>query len=141
LIKTKQFRIFNDLISSSNITKTFKEECILQKLWANDNELNPIYSSLNTINLKDEALQLFMRNNFDSISNNQKLNILHTENVFNHNDNNYISNQVNDIASDEVEDHYDLSTYIKINSDLINDIINLENMVKTLTNDQKEVTD
>jgi hypothetical protein len=141
LIKTKQFRIFNDLISSSNITKTFKEECILQKLCANDNELNPIYSSLNTINLKDEALQLFMRNNFDSISNNQKLNILHTENVFNHNDNNYISNQVNDIASDEVDDHYDLNAYIKINSDLINDIINLENMVKTLTNDQKEVTD
>jgi predicted transcriptional regulator len=88
-----------------------------------------------------EALQLFMRNNFYSISNNQKLNILYTENVFNHNDNNYISNQVNDIASGEVEEHYDLSTYIRINSDLINDIINLENMVKTLTNDQKEVTD
>jgi hypothetical protein len=54
---------------------------------------------------------------------------------------NCISNQVNDIASDEVDDHYDLNAYIKINSDLINDIINLENMVKTLTNDQKEVTD
>jgi len=134
LIKTKPFRIFNELISISNITKTFKEECILQKLWAHDDELNPIYSSLNTINLKDEALQLFMRNNFDSklISNNQKLNILYTENVFNHNENNYISDQVNDIAADEVEDHYDLSTYIKINSNLINDIINLENMVKTL---------
>jgi hypothetical protein len=110
------------------------------KLWANDNELNPIYSSLNTINLKDEALQLFMRINFDSISNNQKFNILYTENVVNQNDNNYISNQVNDIASDEVDDHYDLNAYIKINSDLINDIINLENMVKTLTNDQKEVS-
>ncbi len=111
MIKTKQFRIFDDLISFSNITKTFKEECILQKLWANDNELNPIYSSWNTINLKDEALQLFMRNNFDSISNNQKWNILHTENVFNHNEKNFISNQVNDIASDEVEDNYNIYNF------------------------------
>jgi hypothetical protein len=50
------------------MTKSFKEEFILRNLWISDNELENDNNTVKKIDLRDEAIKLFMRNNFENYS-------------------------------------------------------------------------
>jgi ATP-dependent DNA helicase PIF1 len=140
LIKSMPFRSFTELISNINITKTFKEECIIKNLWVlEEDQLDVELNTLKKIDLKDEAIKLFMRNNFASETNKQNSKSYFDENVFNLENN----LQETDNIIEEIEDNgqYNLNTYIRINSNLISEINTLEIKLQTLSSDQKEVMD
>jgi hypothetical protein len=106
------------------LTKTFKEECIIRNLWTCEEEKLGQDKTIKNIDLKDESLKLFMRNNFDSTIDTSISKSYLDDNVFNLNGDNETETVV-DIS--ENTDLYDLTAYIKINSNLISDINNLKN--------------
>jgi hypothetical protein len=75
-----------------------------------------------------------MRNNFDSTIDTSISKSYLDDNVLNLNGDNETETVV-DIS--ENTDQYDLTAYIKINSNRISDINNLEKQMKTLSPDQK----
>jgi hypothetical protein len=119
------------------LTKTFKEECIISNLWTCEERLG-LDKTIKNIDLRDESLKLFMRNNFESTIDTSISKSYLDDNVFNLNADDETETVV-DIS--ENTDQYDLTPYIKINSNLISDINNLEKQMKTLSPDQKEVID
>ena len=120
------------------MTKTFKEECIIRNLWTCEEEKLGLDKTIKNIDLRDESLKLFMRNNFESTIDTSISKSYLDDNVFNLNGDDETETVV-DIS--ENTDQYDLTAYIKINSNLIADINNLEKQMKTLSPDQKEVID
>ena len=99
--------------------------------------------NLININLNDEALKLFMRNNFINLTDKQNIKSYYDENVFENVSSIYNSNSetLKDTIVEEItkEEKYDLNSYIRINSNLISDINDLNNKLKTLNNDQSDV--
>ena len=100
-------------------------------MWQSDEnnfEING-FQKENLINLEDEALKLFMRNNFQTQSNNKSN---YDDTAFQ--TNNTLNDSIRSSTLDEniIDDEYDLNTYIRLNSKLISEITNLENKLKTL---------
>lgn len=79
-----------------------------------------------------------MRNNFDNDANSHKVKSYITESVFNLNEVNQENESYFEHQNDD-DEQYNLNTYIRLNSNLISEINNLENALKTLTKDQSEV--
>ena len=84
-----------------------------------------------------------MRNNFEILSNKEIIKNYYDENVFENESTIYNSDILKDTIIEEVteDEKYDLNTYIRINSNLISDINDLNNKLKTLNKDQIEVID
>ena len=133
------FRSFTELISIINLTKTFKEECIIKKLWLHEDE-SACNGNINidNINLKDEAVKLFMRNNFESLSNKPILKNYMNENVFNL-DTTLFVNSENLTEQFPENDEYNLNAYIRINSKLISEVNHFETQLKNLNSEQTEI--
>ena len=126
----------------ANITYTFREECIIKHLWNCDESENQTLENFININLNDEALKLFMRNNFENLTDKQKIKSYYDENVFENVSSIYNSNSktLTDTIVEEItkDEKYDLNSYIRINSNLISDINDLNNKLKTLNIDQSD---
>jgi hypothetical protein len=105
------------------MTKSFKEECILRNLWISDDELENDNNTVKKIDLRDEALKLFMRNNFETNSGKNNLKYYYNENIFNLDNQEFETESVLDINSN-YDDQYDLKAYIRLNSNLISEINN-----------------
>jgi hypothetical protein len=120
------------------MTKSFKEECILRNLWISDDELENDNNTVKKIDLRDEALKLFMRNNFETNSGKNNLKYYYNENIFNLDNQEFETESVLDINSN-YDDQYDLKAYIRLNSNLISEINNLDKRFQTLSTDQREV--
>ena len=108
-------------------------------MWNCDESENQNMENLININLNDEALKLFMRNNFINLTDNQNIKSYYDENVSSIYNSN--SETLKDTIVEEItkEEKYDLNSYIRINSNLISDINDLNNKLKTLNNDQSDV--
>ena len=52
----------------SNITGTFREECIIRRLWKTEENFDNEKNLMKNIDLRDEAIKVFIRNNYDSLS-------------------------------------------------------------------------
>ena len=65
LLKNIAFRNFNEFISEHNISKTFHEECILKNIMGSleAEDENSEINNYHEFNLRDEATQLFIKNN------------------------------------------------------------------------------
>jgi len=102
-------------------------------LWQSDenNFENNGFQKENLINLEDEALKLFMLNNFQTQSNNKDFKSYYDDTAFQ--TNNTLNDSIRSSMLDEniIDDEYDLNTYIRLNSKLISEITNLENKLKT----------
>lgn len=114
-----------------------------KKYWIPDELENQHIDKIYNINLNDEALKLFMRNNFEITTNKQIYKNYYDENIFDfESNNNFINpNSLKDTVFEDatVDEQYDLKAYIRINSKLISDINDLDNKLKTLNNEQTEV--
>ena len=127
----------------AKITNTFREECIIKHLWNCDELENQTLENFININLNDEALKLFMRNNFENLTDKQNIKSYYDENVFENVPSIYNSNSktLTDTIVEEItkDEKYDLNSYIRINSNLISDINDFNNKLKTLNIDQTDV--
>jgi hypothetical protein len=112
-------------------------------LWNCDESENQTLENFININLNDEALKLFMRNNFENLTDKQNIKSYYDENVFENVSSIYNSNSktLTDTIVEEItkDEKYDLNSYIRINSNLISDINDLNNKLKTLNIDQSDV--
>jgi hypothetical protein len=84
-----------------------------------------------------------MRNNFENLTDKQNIKSYYDENVIENVSSIYNSNSqtLTDTIVEEItkDEKYDLNSYIRINSNLISDINDLNNKLKTLNIDQTDV--
>jgi hypothetical protein len=143
LIKNIPFRAFSDLLSNVNLSQTFKEECIIKNIWiTNDEEWIEKHTKSEKINiyLKDESTKLFIRNNFECKNLNQTYKKAYfDENTSNANSLPYDTIQSNDQKNNH--ESFNMDKYIKINSNLIDDLNKLDDKLKQLTSDQKNIVE
>ena len=81
-----------------------------------------------------------MKNNYETNNGKAKIKYYYNENIFSLDNQEFEKESVLDINNID-DDQYDLKTYIRLNSNLISEINNLDKKLQTLSSDQSEVID